>query len=242
MVMTRQEARLRRLNKSSESKRAMAAPIPVNPPLPPVPPSWIATALIAAGSAFFGALVAIFSEPLRKWIFKPCLVAEFRGDRDDFVVRTPVRHKDAAGVVVLVHEAFGVRGYVRNTGRTTAYGCCAWLTNIEKKNPTSGAYDQTPYREIIPLQWSNCPNREDKYDTEIARGMGQYFDLLMLNEGRDDIYVRVESMPFRFEPLLQEKGTFRFTVMVAGDGFHPITIRIALLWKGLWDDFKVWPD
>ena len=220
----------------------MAAPIPVVPHLPPVPPSWIATALIAAGSAFFGALVAIFSEPLRKWIFRPRLSIEFRGDRDDFVVRTPVRTMDNAGVIVEVHEAHGVRGYVKNTGRATAYGCCAWLTNIEKKNSTSDTYDQTKYREIIPLQWSNCPERVDKFDAEIARGMGQYFDLLRLHENRQDIYVMVESMPFRFEALLNEKGIFRFTVKVAGNGFHPVTIKIGFEWSGRWDNFKAWRD
>lgn len=198
-------------------------------------PPWIITAAIALASSFLGALIAIFSEPVRKWIFRPRLVAEFHGDRDDFIVRTPVRPPGEPE-----HQAFGIRGYVHNTGRTTAYGCCAWLINIEKKNTTSGTFYQTPYHEVLPLQWSNCPNRDDKYNAEIARGMGQYFDILMFNARRDDILTFAESMPFRFESLLRQHGDFRFTIKVAGDDFGPVALKIGLSWSGQWDNFKTW--
>ena len=119
---------------------------------------WIITAGIALASSFVGALIAIFSEPIRKWIFSLWLVAEFRGDTDDFIVRTPVRPKNPTGQVV-EHEAYGVRGFVRNTGSTAR-----WLLRMayehRKEKFYSGAFDQTRYHEIIPLQWSNCPNEK----------------------------------------------------------------------------------
>ena len=55
----------------------------------------------------------------------------------------------------------------------------------------------------------------------------------MLHQGRDDIVIPVESMPFRFDQLRKEHGTFRFTMTVFRQRLSPHLPpdRLLLEWR-----------
>jgi hypothetical protein len=183
----------------------------------------------------FGFAAAVFAEPLRRYIFRPKLEMEF-GDTNDFKADTPEVRQMPDGSLK-EGPAYYIRGRVVNKSVNIAKQCMVYLTNIERRSERTGLFDQTIFCESIPLHWS-CRGPENAFSyLDLPKGVNQYFDIFSTRQGDTMLHLQILIKPFRYNNLFQEQGTYRFTVQVSGEGFSPISMKIIVQWKCIWNDF-----
>jgi len=180
-----------------------------------------------------GFLIAVVAEPFRQWILKPVLELEFYRDSPDFVTFTPMT----------CGHAYYIRVKVKNKKRivrNVAKGCKAYLVNIEKKQP-NGEFGPTIYCDSIQLAWSNRGKNEyDGFD--LSKGVNQFVDVITTYNGRTDFEPQTFVKPYRYIPLFNQKGVFRFTIQISAENANPETIKIKLDWSGRWNVIDVDKD
>ena len=186
-----------------------------------------------------GFATAIFAEPFRSAIFRPKLTLEF-GDGLEFKTRTP----EQASYVDVVrvqsnHEAEYVRIKVRNSKRSVAKNCRAYLVAIEKRNEY-GDFKPTIYCDSIQLAWS-CRGPKRRYDpVDLPYGVAQFIDLVSTRsqENLTSLFrPELQVTPMRYAELFSQLGTFHFKVQVSGENVKPVFIRIDFHWAGIWDKY-----
>jgi hypothetical protein len=173
-----------------------------------------------------GFLIAVLSEPLRQWLFKPELDLEFKKE-EDFITKTPMHHG----------EAYYIRVKVTNTKRRVARGCKAYLVNIEKKQQ-DGEFHRTIYCDTIQLPWSN--SRNDAFNgVDLSKGVNQFLDVIKTSPALNIFVPQISPRPYRYESLYREIGVFRFTIQISAENADPKVIELIFTWSGKWDDFEV---
>jgi hypothetical protein len=179
-----------------------------------------------------GFLVAVFAEPIRKWLFKAKLSLEFTGE-PACITKTYATENGKK-----VADVRTVRVSVTNGRRTTAKDCRGYLTNVEIRDE-KGRFVRTVYCDSIPLPWS-CLPPEASFDViDIPRGIQQYVNLIGTTSRSTDFDVQLMVTPHRYRDLFSRTGTFRFTVMVTAANANHRTIKLIFNWKGNWDNFEV---
>lgn len=183
-------------------------------------------------SFFLGFVTAVFSEPLRRRIFRPVLRLSFEKN-DSCVSHTPLQNGGKE------HEGYYIRLKVENTKRPLARACRAYLIVVEEKDE-NGLWKPTIYADSLPLAWS-CQERNDaRRPIDLPYGVTQFVDVVATDSLLNNYFVQVAPLPFRYLGLFDDKRkTFRFTVLIAGDGVQPKTAKIEFGWKGTWNDFEV---
>ncbi len=183
-------------------------------------------------SFVLGFVTAVFSEPLRRWLFRPVLRLSFEKN-DTCVAHTPVQNGGKE------HEAYYIRLKVENTTRPLAKACRAFLIGVEEQGK-NGVWIPTIYADSLPLAWSCQERREARKPLDLPFGVAQFVDVVATDSLFNNYFVQVAPLPFRYHTLFEIKPkTFRFTVLVAGDGVNPETKQIVFGWKGVWNDFEV---
>jgi hypothetical protein len=198
-----------------------------------------------------GFFTAIFAEPIRRGLFKPNLKLDFNNN-SDYVALTPERVTLNNNTIEA--KAYYIRIKVTNTRRIAAKECKAYLVNIEKLD-SDGHFKSTIYCDSISLAWS-CQNMGEQHaGIDINKGVNQYADVIttrhLISPGEvmypglksthpepDILYPQIKLLPFRYEKIFKEQGTFRFTIQVTSANADPKTIRLILEWKGVWDQFS----
>ena len=179
---------------------------------------------------FSGFLTALFAEPLRQWLFRPILSLEFK-NTSHFVTETWKRSDSTR------HAARYARIKVTNTRRSLARSCRAYLVNIERIGP-SGGWESTDYCESMQLAWS--ARGGDAYIAlDLPKDVPHFVDVLSTCEGSKSFNLELQLKLFRHEALLGSAGTYRFTIVVSGDGVRPEWIWLSFNWSGDWDGFKL---
>jgi hypothetical protein len=169
-----------------------------------------------------GFLIALFAEPLRRSLYAPKIKVTF-GDSQHFLTRTPeVTPSGYQG------ESLWVRVKVENTSAALARSCRAYLVNIERQG-TSGSFEQTEYCESMQLGWSSQGERS--YSAfDLPRKVPHFVDIMSVRQGLAGFQLAIERTPLRYGGLLTTDGTYRFTVVVSGDGVKPVRIRPTVRW------------
>lgn len=179
--------------------------------------------------AAVGFAVAIFSEPLRQWIYRPKLKLVFDND-PGCRARTPERTE--------VNGSFFNADYIRikviNT-KSIAKKCRAYLVKIEKADD-SGEFKPTIYSDSIPLSWA-CLDKEAYEPLDLPRDIVQFVDIVSTRSITNDFRPAIRSIPFRYNELFKERGKFRFTVLISGENVKPVFIKIVFSWSGVWDQY-----
>lgn len=153
-----------------------------------------------------GFFTAVFAEPLRRWLFRPRLIMEFR-DTNDFKADTPEIVSSTDGTVRTC-RAYYIRGKVFNKSVNIAKQCRVYLTNIENKSSRTGEFEQTTFCESIPLHWS-CMGPDGAFKPlDLPKNINQYFDILSTREGDTNIDLKLMTKPFRYEHLFSERGIY----------------------------------
>ena len=177
-----------------------------------------------------GAATAVFAEPLRRWIYRPSLTLEFTV-ADHFVAKT----RESSGTSV--YDAYYVRLKVTNRRRSLAKGCRAYLIDIERRG-SSGAWEPTEYCESLQLGWS--ARGTGAYEAlDLPHTVPHFIDVVSPRSVSTTFLPALSLHLYRYEHLFATPGTYRFTVLVSGDGVKPATLRISFEWTGQWDQFKV---
>jgi len=179
-----------------------------------------------------GAVVAIFTEPLRRRLFSSRLRLAFDPSRDCLPL-TPMQHGSA------LLQAQYVRLRVVIPSRWIARSCRVYLTNVEVAG-SGGTFQRTLYSHAIPLAWSV---REDaEFDgNDLPPEINSFADVLYADDRCNAIVPRIRSWPFRYNDLFHSPGTYRLTSRASGDGVKAASLRLLVTWKGLWNTLTVEP-
>jgi hypothetical protein len=138
-----------------------------------------------------------------------------------------------------VTDAHYVRIKVLNKGRQIAKQCRSYLVNVEKWKSKTGKFEPTIYCDSLPLPWSARTNTIDYPALDMPRDINQFIDILSTRSSESDYKIMVQPRLYRYESLFKEHGKFRYTVLVSGDNFKPISAKVVFDWRGDWDNFFV---
>ena len=190
--------------------------------------------LIGGAIGFISAVLApIVIEPFKHWVFGPKLEVKFIDDDKAFITDT----KEEG-----VTDAHYVRLKVLNTGRQIARQCRAYLVNVEKWNTSIDQFEPTIYCESLQLAWSARANTEEAYrPLDMTRGINVFIDIVSTRRPESDYKIMTNPRLYRYEPLFKEHGKFRYTLLVSGDNFKPVSNKVIFEWSGDWHNFTVSP-
>ncbi len=178
-----------------------------------------------------GFLSAVFAEPLRRWLYRPVLRLQF-GTTDHFITRTPEDNETSR------HESYYLRVRAMNTRAALAKNCRAYLVNVEYLG-SSGAWEATTYCESMQLAWAG-PGDAPYAALDLPKDVPQFINVLCTREDSPRFTPSIVPgmLLFRYDSFLSSPGTYRFTVIVSGDGVRPASIGLRLKWTGKWDQFE----
>ena len=176
--------------------------------------------------------VAIFAEPIRQWIYRPKVKLLF-GSSQDFITSTEEFDGESK------YHAKYVRLMTTNHSSHLARGCRVFLTLIERETET-GRFERTQYCDSIQLAWS-VRGTQTFSSIDLPNGLTQFVDVISTREHATAFQVHVQSLPFRYESILSQPNTYRFTCRVVGDDIEPDELRLVFRWDGEWNLFSVAP-
>lgn len=194
-------------------------------------PLWV-TSLV---SFVAGATIAIFAEPIRRWLFRPRLRVDFSNKR--CVIKTPT----TVGAVT-PSRGFWVRARVRNVGGgRIARGCRAYLVNVEIEK--GGEFTNSEFADSLRLKWSSQPLGEETKPLDIPRDIEQFADVISTDKGSpDQFHMQTSVVPFYLRTLFDKSPKkLRLTIMATGDDATAHMAHFVFEWKGAWDTFEVSP-
>jgi hypothetical protein len=117
--------------------------------------------------------------------------------------------------------------------------CRGYLTNIERLTDT-GQWEATDFTgaDSLLLSWS-LKGDAGFEPVELRAGMKQYLDVFSANEVHERIDFCTNGFPNWLRHVVNERGTYRLTVLVHGTAIAPASIFLIVTWKGRWDDIDV---
>ncbi len=187
--------------------------------------------------AAIGFLASILTEPVRDYFFGPRLTLEFNPDKQDFVTPTPAMDRGA------MMSALYIRVLVTNKRKRIAKQCRAYLVTVDKWNDEYRRFLPTHYCDAMQLAWSACPELQVYGPIDLPKEVHRFVDVISFWEGASSLRLHSEFLPYRYKDLLtQETGKYRYTVLVTGENFKPVSIQLGFSWDGKWDQchaFKV---
>jgi hypothetical protein len=188
--------------------------------------------------AAFAAAVGLFSgfagRRLEEWLARPRLVVEFLPGEDGF--RTVGKWKDEKGTEI--QEVY-IRARVRNMSSRVARQCRAYAVKLEDVQPAGTI---TPsFFESLVLRWPGYP-KNYYIPRDIPKGVNQFFDVVGVFKHKPGWRFTWEERYTNLEGLADYKGTFRFTVLVTGDGVKPDGRMIDVYYDGKdWQSLRALP-
>jgi hypothetical protein len=187
----------------------------------------MANPLILLLSALLGSVSGLFSgvlgRRLEEWWDRPKLLVEF--DQNETGFRTEGRWTDGDTEVVEIY----IRARVRNVGRgRVAKQCRPYLVNIEEVH-TAGT-TQTTFIDSFVLRWPGLiPDYEPR---DLPTGINQFFDVVGVLRNKPGWRFAFRERFTEHDDLLYYEGTYRFTVLVTGDGVQPAGRKIDVTYDG----------
>src|SRR5690606_16025317 len=107
-----------------------------------------------------------------------------------------------------------------------AKGCRAYLVNIERRSD-AGIWEPTVYAESQQLAWSaRGSGRHDAMD--LPCGVPHFVDVFSVRDASTEFLPAIPERLYRYVDLYSTPGTYKFTVLVSGDGVRPESITLVL--------------
>lgn len=168
-----------------------------------------------------GLFSGLFGRRLEEWWYRPRLLVEFIQDQGGF--RTEGRWKEGDTEMVEIY----IRARVRNIGRgRVAKQCRPYLVKLDEVHASGTT--STKYHDSLVLRW---PLR-DYQPRDIPKGVNQFFDVVGVLKNRPGWRFTFRECFSEHADLLYYEGTYRFTVLVAGDGVKPAGGMIDVIYDG----------
>ena len=180
-------------------------------------------------SFLLGSLSAVFAEPLRRWFFRARIRVDFDktpGSGLNYLAITPAIVDNQKSLAIYARAQ-----HVTNTSKATAKQCRAYLCQIDFVG-SQGL--QTLHHDPLPLKWSYV----GVVPIDLPQGMSCHVDVVSVNNIHNRLVPQTDAQPVIWSEVLQATGRYRFTFMIAGDNFAPVTRSFEMDWPGLFQDVK----
>lgn len=187
-------------------------------------------AIVTFVGGFFTALVA---KPLLEWMVRPRLRLSLN-DSPDCLSFTPEGDFNKPS-----GHACYLRLRVRNWWGGVARNVQCFLVRIDLRLEGNRHFEQAPFFDTQELAWASrgpeCWN-----PMHIPRGLTRYVDLLHSSTRHPVSFAPcIKYRPLREIVIGYPPGTWRFTVIAAGENVAPRRFTFDLEWRNSWNDFEV---
>jgi hypothetical protein len=176
-------------------------------------------------SAITGLFSGLLGRLLEEWRYRPRLVVDFSWETEGF--RREWTRSEGGTQITDIY----VRARVRNEGRRVAKKCRPYLVKVEEVLPSG--LNPTKMVESRVLGWP----RGDYDPRDIPKGIDQFFDVVVVVKDNNQpgwLFKTREPSP----ELAGYKGTYRLTVLVAGDDVEPDGRKIDVTYNGEWEHLR----
>lgn len=194
----------------------------------------IATAL---GGALGGGVLTLIGQELLAFCRRPKILIEY-GDAPEYCTPSPIAwpwdNPDRRPVEL---ESIFVRSKIKNSGRSVAKSCRAYMTHVARTNK-DGTRFEIKGQDSMQIPWSLRDGEVDAID--LPPGINQFVDICF-TISRDlphKLFPAARLFPKRLRESWNQPGRFNITVMVTGEGFDPISKVICFEWDGPWDQIR----
>ncbi|MGD9728221.1 MAG: hypothetical protein AB7V39_17765 [Nitrospiraceae bacterium] len=177
-----------------------------------------------------GIVIGVLLLPLRQWLTRARVRIVFA--ESDALIGLHERVHVTDGKAVRSRYIF-CRGYAKNLSSNIADQCRVYLTRIEKMDE-EGRFHRKDFLDNIQLAWSARP-KEARFDAiSLPKGLEQCFDVFLLNDAERERGLQLQLLytPTRYTLLCSEPGTYRFTVLIAGQSVVPRSAALTVEWTG----------
>ncbi len=197
-------------------------------------PEWSRIVISTSVGGIIGFLAAVFAPIVRDWFTGPHIKIEFL-DRPEYISFLQVRTPDGG---FSDNDRCYLRLRVRNIRGGLAKQVRVFLAGVEFRRKGETHFQPTDCYDTVELPWSLRGEASDDA-LDLPRGLWRHFDVLTAGQGERRF--RVTSKHSLIPPLTvgQQEGTYRFTIMVAGDNFSPKTMHFEVDWENWWCTFCV---
>lgn len=163
---------------------------------------------------------------LEEWLYRPKLVIDFIPGQTGFCTEGTWKEGDTE-----LTEMY-IRARVRNLRGGIAKQCRPFLTKLEEVHPAGTT--QTPYSDSLVLPWS----LRDCNPQDIRNGIDQFFDVVGVLKNRSGWRFTFREHFTGYAALPDYRGTYRFTLLVTGDGVSPAGRKIDVTYNGGWHNLR----
>jgi hypothetical protein len=187
-------------------------------------------------SAALGLVAGLFSgllgRRLEEWWYRPRLKVEFNQNEHGF--RTEGRWKEGDTEIVEIY----VRARVRNIGwGRVAKQCLPYLVNLEEVH-TAGI-TPTTFVDSFVLRWAGVPQDPNRYNPrDLPIGINRFFDVVGVLKNKAGWRFTFRERFSEHDELPNYAGTYRFTVLVTGDGVVPAGRKIDVTYNRDWHNLR----
>jgi hypothetical protein len=199
-----------------------------------------------------GAVVAIFADPVRRWIFRATLEVTF--DKKTCVLHTATlitltSRNPQSGFDSTVHYPSEGRylrmrvGAAKRITRRAVKGCRPYLIGVELEE--GGKFVPSIFVDTLRLKWSSQPEDDVAAPIDIPGDVSQFVDVLSAGKNPGATYSlhSVVPLPFYCQSLFDPAPKkLRLTILVTSDEAQSKRIHLVFNWKGTWDTFEAYPD
>jgi hypothetical protein len=188
----------------SGCSQSQTTPLPSSTPSTQEAGSMNEFAKIAIGFVL-GSCIAVFAEPLRRWLFKSRVSLCFQpkiGFGRRCVSLTTTNHSNVMAKYIRVLAKCSSRCGI------TAKQCRPFLTKIEKLDPAVDGHKEL-HHDPLPLNWAFIGDQP----LDINSRMEFYFDVVEINSAENSMKPQITTIvPTTWTEILRETGKYRFSV------------------------------
>jgi len=194
---------------------------------------------LTAFAAIIGFIGSLLAEGVQRWVYGPRLQLTFENNNEAFRAPTDIGiPKNADGIYIRLR--------VENVKPRIAKACRAYLTRVEQR--VGNVWQDTNFRDSTQLYWS-AQQQNALLPMDLARGVRQFVDLLYVLNPLPGVVHPLN--PRHLHPSLAielflyahiwatENANYRLTVLVSGDGVKPVSHRVIVEWRGVWNQINV---
>jgi hypothetical protein len=185
---------------------------------------WLPTVVAVLSGLFSG----LGGRRLEAWLSAPKLEVDFIPDDGGF--RTEGSWNEGPVEVTQIY----IRARVRNVGAVVAKQCRPYLVKLEEVQP-SGTTSAELFDSCV-LHWPGYPH--DFAPRDIPKGINQFFDIVGVFKNRPGWRFAFGENFSSHRELAHYRGTYRFKVLVTGDGVKPAGRKIDVTYNGEWNNLR----
>jgi hypothetical protein len=188
------------------------------------------------GSFISGFVTAMLAKPFGEWLVRPRLEIELV-DGPESLAFTPEVDNNTGKVA---GHACYIRLAIRHRKGKLARGVQCFLTRIDFRLEGEDQFGPAPYVDMQELAWASRGIDERWSPMLLQRGTSRFLDVIATSTRHSPTFlIQTKLRPIREIAVGALPGTWRFTVLVAGENVSPRQFTFEMDWKNIWNDFEL---